>query len=439
MWYEILYRVLSIINYIILIIIAIPVFVQLLYVLFAWVKKKQYPKSEIKGRVAYIIPAHNEANVIYNTVKDLVENQDYPKELYDVYVIADNCTDDTATLAESAGAKVIIHNDPNPDHHMAAYPIQYAINYLMEIQENPYDFILRIDADNHVNPEFTSLMNDAFQSGVDLARSYEGSINATQNFFTKACSLFYIFDSRYGSRVRERVGIAAHINGSGSMMSMRMLKKCGGFDALSISEDAEFNFNRMLEGYKGHYVEDAICYEDMPASFKDTLNRNRRIGSGSMKLLKTKLLTMLKKFFTTGNISYVEMFLTYIFNFLTVILCTWIPLFYIYNFLFLYFAGYGHLPLSMFDVSYYYNMFWYTIYIGGAIIIGLFVFFGIIQGIILVLVDYKKMGAKNRRELLSAALLFPVFLVLYAITLCIGALSKPKWNKVNRSSNHSNM
>lgn len=433
MWYEILYRVLSIINYIILIIIAIPVFIQLLYVIFAWVKKKQYPKSGQKGRIAYIIPAHNEEKVIYHTVKDLLEKQEYPKELYDVYVIADNCTDKTAELAAKAGAKVLVHTDDNPEHHMAAYPIQYAIDYLMGIEDNPYDFILRIDADNHVNAEFSSLMNDAYQAGVDLGRSYEGSINATQNFYTKACSLFYIFDSRYGSRVRERLGIAAHINGSGSMMSMRMLKKCGGFDALSISEDAEFNFNRMLEGYKGHYIEDAICYEDMPASFTDTLNRNRRIGSGSMKLLRTKLMQMLKKFFTTGNISFVEMFLTYIFNFLTILLCTWIPLFYIYNFLFLYYAGYGHLPLLMMDASYYYNLLWNTLYIGGAIVVGLFVFFGIIQGLILVMIEYKKMGARNRRELLSAALLFPVFLFLYAITLCIGALSKPKWNKVNRS------
>lgn len=434
MWYEILYRILSIINYIILILIAIPVLVQLLYVVFAWVKKKQYPKSEKNGRIAYIIPAHNEASVIFNTVKDLMENQEYPKELYDVYVIADNCTDDTAALAEAAGARVLVHNDENPEHRMAAYPVQFAVDYLMKLEEEPYDFILRIDADNHVNKEFSSLMNDAFQSGVDLARSYEGSINATQNFYTKACSLFYIFDSRYGSRVRERIGIAAHINGSGSMMSMKMLKECGGFDALSISEDAEFNFNRMLEGYKGHYVEDAVCYEDMPSSFRDTLNRNRRIGSGSMKLLKTKLLKMLGKFFTTGNLSFVEMFLTYIFNFLTVILCTWIPLFYIYNFLFLYYAGYGYLPLTMFDASFYYHLFWNTIYIGGAIVLGLFVFFGIIQGVILVLIEYKKMGAKNRRELLSAALLFPVFLVLYAVTLGIGALSKPKWNKVRRSN-----
>ena len=70
MWYEILYRVLSIINYVVLIVIAVPLLIQILFVLFAWVKKKTYPKSEQKAKIAYLIPAYNEENVIYDTVKD---------------------------------------------------------------------------------------------------------------------------------------------------------------------------------------------------------------------------------------------------------------------------------------------------------------------------------------------------------------------------------
>ncbi len=432
MWYEILYLVLSIINYIVLAIIAIPLLVQILFVLFAWVKKKTYPKSEIKGRIAYIIPAYNEESVIYDTVKSALEQQDYPKELFDVYVVADNCTDNTAKLAEEAGAKVLIHNDPDPAHHMALYPLQFGIDHLLKM--DCYDMIIHLDADNHMNKEFSSLMNDAYQSGVLFARPYEGALNSTQNFYTKACTLFYTFDSRYGSRVRERLNIAAHINGSGAMMSTKMLKECGGYDSKTISDDSEFNFNRMLEGYKGHYVEDAIVYEDMPSSFKDTLNRNKRIYNGGVKLLKTKLLKMLGKFFTTGRISYLETFLSYIFIFLTFILCTWIPAFYIYNFTFLAFAGYGKLPLTLFAESFYYNTLWNTIWIGCGILLGLFIFFGVIQGIVLVMIDYKKMGAKNRRELLSAAFLFPCFLFIYVITLCVGAFSKPGWNKIQRNT-----
>ena len=284
MWHEILFRVLSIVNYIVLIVIAIPLLLQIFYVLFAFVKKKTWPKSDQKGRIAYLIPAHNEEDVIYSTVKSLLEEQDYPREKFDVFVVAHNCTDKTAQLAEQAGAKVLVLDDPDPAHRMALYPMKYGVDHIIGLEgEQAYDFILRIDADNHVNREFSSLMNDAYQGGVEFGRSYEGALNGTQNFYTKACALFYAFDSRFGSRVRERLGIAAHINGSGSMMSVKMLKECGGYDCKTISEDAEFNFNRMLEGVKAHFIEDAVVYQDSPSTFKDTAARNSGATSASAR------------------------------------------------------------------------------------------------------------------------------------------------------------
>ncbi len=434
MWYEILYRVLSIVNYVVLIVIAIPVLLQLLYVIFAFIKKRTWKQSEVKGRIAYLIPAHNEDAVIFDTVKSILEKQDYPRDKFDVYVVADNCTDRTAELAEKAGATVLVHNDPDPAHHMAAYPLRYGINYIVNDCGIDYDMLIRVDADNHLNDEFSSLMNDAFQSGVDFARPYEGAINATQNFYTKACALFYTFDSRYGSRVRERMNLAAHVNGSGAMMSIRMLKATGGYDCLTISEDAEYFINRLNDGYKGHFIEDAVVYEDMPSSFTDTLNRNKRIASGSVSLLKPKFAKLIGRFFKTGDFSCLEICLTYSFVFLTTLLSIWIPLYYIYHFLFLGFAAYGWLPLTLQPAAYYHASLWNTVIIGGSIVVGLFLFFGYLQALFLVLADYKKLGAKKRRELLSAVFLFPLFLILYAVTLCIGTMSKPTWGRAKRNA-----
>ena len=315
MWHEYLFRVLSIVNYAILIVIAIPLLVQICYVLFCFVKKKTWPKSDKKGRIAYLIPAHNEEDVIADTVKNVLGGQDYPKDKFDVFVVAHNCTDQTARIAREAGAIVLELNDPDPAHRMALYPLKHGIEHIINITDNPYDLVVHLDADNHINAQFSSLMNDAYQAGVDFARPYEGAKNAAQNFFTKACTMFYVFESRYGSRVRERLGLAAHVNGSGATMSVRMLKATGGYDCQTISDDAEYYFNRLLDGYKGHYVEDAVVSEDMPSSLKDTYNRNKRIGSGSVALLKPKLSKLLKKFFTSGDLSCLEVVMSYSFLF----------------------------------------------------------------------------------------------------------------------------
>lgn len=434
MWHEILFRVLSILNYAVLILIAIPLLLQVFYVLFCFVKKTTYPKSGKKGKVAYIIPAHNEEDVIFQTVRHLLETQDYPRDKFDVYVVAHNCTDRTAELAREAGAEVFELNDAPGERTYAYAPVKFCIAKFLEMpKEESYDFVLRLDADNRVNPAFTSLMNDAFQSGVEFACPYEGALNGAQNCYTEACALFYAFDSRFGSRVRERFGIAAHVNGPGAMFSMEMLRQSGGYDCTSICEDAEFNFNRMLEGKKGRYVEDAVVFEDMPSSFRDTLNRNKRIGSGSMGLMRGQLGKMFGKFFTTGNFSYLEMFLTYSFNFLSVLFSIWLPAYYIYHFVYTGLILNGTIAVSMMPVSYYSAMLWNTIWCAVGIGGGLFVLFVIVQAVVLVMLDYQKLGATKRRQLIPGLVAFPVFLVLYAVTLCIGALSKPSWGKVKRN------
>jgi len=433
MWHEILYLVLNIINFLILFLIGFSLLWQLFYVLFSFVKKKTYKKSEKLGRIAIIIPARNESAVIYNTVDSLLKNQKYPKELYDVYVVVNNTTDNTAELAKKAGAIVLNYVDDDPSHKMAAYPLKYAYDHVLKL--NKYDFVIRFDADNHGNDEFLSYMNDAYQSGVDFGRPYEGAINGPQNLFTKTCAVFYSYDSRFGSRIRERLGISAHINGSGCMISTKLLKQTNGYDCKTKSEDAEYCFDVMLKGVKGHFVEDAVLHEDMPSTFKDTVNRNNRIASGGMGLLKTKLLKMLGKFFVTGNVSFLEIFCAYLFNFISILVVVWIPLFYIYNFLYLGFIEAGIISTIYMSAAFYHTVLFNTIWSIIGVIGGLYLIMCIYGVSVIVFTSYKNLGATKPSQLANIILLFPIGVLIYGLTFCSGALSKHKgWTEINRNT-----
>ncbi len=432
MWHETMYDVLNIINNIILMCIGIPFFLQLVYMLLFWVKKKTFKKSGIKGKVAIVYAARNEEDVIYETIKQMRDNQDYPKELYDIYVICHNCTDNTKAEAERAGAKTIVYNDPDPKTHIKAYCMNYGIDYLLK-QGIEYDFVLCFDADNRCNKEYISLMNDAYQSGVKFARPYESASNMTQNCFTKACGLYYIFDSRFSSRVRERLHIGAHVNGSGMMIAYSVLKERGGFNCFSISEDAEFTLDLMDKKIFAHFVEDAVVYEDLPSTFKDTYNRNKRIGSGSIRLIFGKMGKLFLKFFYTFKFSYLEYFLTYFFNIICVLLCTWIPLFYIYDIVYLLLVTNNVIQVTANTVASYSQVLTNTWIVIVVCVSVLFVFCGFLQAFLLIMLDYKKMGAKKRSELISGMFLFPFFSVIYIITLALGVFSKPSWNKIKRN------
>ena len=434
--HEQVFHVLDTINTVILICIGVPFFLQLFYMLLFFIPKKTFKRSEKINRIAVIIPAHNEEDVIYDTVKAL-EKQKYPRDMFDVYVIADNCTDKTIELAQKAGAKVYIHNDDNPKHHIVGYALKYGFKKLLE-EGIEYDYIIRLDADNHVNDEFFLLMNDAYNSGVKIARPYESALNMTQNGFTKACGLYYIFDSRCSSRCRERLHLDAHVNGPGSLTAFEIIKRIGGYDTVTMCEDTEFNFKRMFEKYRCHFVEDAVVYEDLPSTFKDTLARNKRLGAGNTRLLIRYTPKLFFYTFRNLNLSFLENWLTYLFIPICPILCIWLPGFYIYAYVY-HFLGYGadfinpaFLWLAKGSVDWVTYTTTLIIFMVGT----LFVFCGLLQATLLVLSDYKKMGAKRRRELVSGIFLFPIFSIIYVITITIGIFSKPKWNKVNRNKQH---
>ena len=430
--WDILYQVLNNINVVILYVIGVPFFLQLFYMLLFFIPKKVFPKTEKKNKIAVIIPAHNEEDVIYDTVRELFKKQNYSKELFDVYVIADNCDDKTKELAEKAGATVFVHNDPDPKHHMVGFALEYGFKELLKIdEEKHYDFVIRLDADNHINDEFFNLMNDAYNSGAKIARPYESALNMTQNGFTKACGLYYIFDSRCSSRCRERLHLDAHVNGPGSLTDMDIIRRIGGYDTVTICEDTEFNFKRMYEGIRCHFVEDAVVYEDLPSTLKDTYARNLRLGAGNTRLLIKHTPKLFFHTFKNLNFSFIENWLTYIFIHICPILCIWLPGFYIYAYIYHFLGGeagviYNFLGAEMDWVG-------FTTSLICTMVGVLFVFCGILQATLMVLSDYKKMGANRRRELISGVLLFPVFSIVYVITITIGVFSKPKWKKVRRN------
>ena len=435
MWYEYLYRVLSIINYIAIGFFGIPLLLQFIEVFAAFFHKRiDFKKSDKQARIAYVIPAYNESSVIKSTVEDVIKSQKYPRDKFDVYVVADNCTDNTADLAREAGAIVLIHNDPDPAHHMAAYPLKYGIDYILK-NDKDAELVIHLDADNHINPEYSQLMNDAYQSGVDFARPYEGAINGNQNFFTKACAFFYAFDSRFGGRGKEVLGLSARVNGSGATMSRRMLEETNGYDSVTISDDTEFTMNRLIEGRKAHFVEAAVVYEDMPSTGADTNARNTRIGKGMKILFKLKAKLMLKSFFKKGNFSALEALLSYCWLFIGLPMFLWIFFYYTYMFVFAAFAANGAFELTLFSTEYFATTI--KVYVWAFIILAVFAYFifGIVITCIFAFGEFKKFGAKSRKEFLPMVFIFPVYLFVYALSIGVH-MNKKKgsgWKQIKRN------
>ncbi len=122
--------------------INIPVVVLLAEVLAATAlaRERRPPASApVRSRVAVLVPAHDESGGIVPTLAD-IKAQLYPNDR--LLVVADNCSDDTAAVADGTGAEVVVRDDP--DRRGKGYALDFGLRHL---SADPPDLVIVIDAD----------------------------------------------------------------------------------------------------------------------------------------------------------------------------------------------------------------------------------------------------------------------------------------------------
>ena len=244
-------------------------------------KDKPLAKNK-KHKFMAILPAHDEEAVIGNLVDSLMK-QDYDKDLLDIYVIADNCTDNTAKVAKEHGAIVLERFD---EAHKTK---GYALNWFLQqkIKENAdYDAFFVFDADNIVDKNFTKNMNKKLCQGEEVVQGYRDIKNPTDNWITAGYALFYWTMHRFYHLARYNVGLSPLLNGTGFMVKFDLVKDTG-WDTVTLTEDIEFSLKRIITGKRLGWATDAIVYDEQPVSFKASWSQRSRWTVGHIQCMKT--------------------------------------------------------------------------------------------------------------------------------------------------------
>lgn len=247
------------------------------------VKLKEKPLKVNKDhKFMAIIPAHNEEAVVGNLIESL-KNQNYNKELYDIYVIADNCTDNTAMVAKNAGAIVYERYDENKKTK------GYALDWFLQqkIKEDAqYDAICIFDADNIVDKNFIKAMNKKLCQGEEVVQGYRDIKNPTDNWITSGYALFYWTMHRFYHLARYNLGLSPLLNGTGFMVSFDIIKENNGWKTVTLTEDIEFSLQRILKGKRLGWSTEAIVYDEQPTGFKQSWSQRSRWTVGHMQCMK---------------------------------------------------------------------------------------------------------------------------------------------------------
>lgn len=271
--------------------------------------KKDKPHAEAKEhRFAVLISARNEKNVIKNLL-DSIHNQTYSSELIDIYVVADNCTDNTAEIARVCGANVYERFDT------VNVGKGYALNYILkEINrlhgKEYYDAYFVFDADNILDPHYIEEMNKSFSDGYDILTSYRNSKNYGDNWISAGYALWFLRESKYLNYPRMLLNTSCAISGTGFMFSKNIAKNFDGWNYYLLTEDIEFTVDHVVKGHKIGFCKDAVLYDEQPVTFSQSVRQRMRWAKGYLQVFHNYGTKLIRGIFSRRFTSCYDMSMT---------------------------------------------------------------------------------------------------------------------------------
>ena len=255
---------------------------QLGYTLLSLVKTPRWKPGAGTNRYAVLICARNEAAVLPKLLESL-RAQDYPGVL-DLYVAADNCTDDTARLARKGGATVFERHD------LVHVGKGYALNFLLHriwAEGKHYDGYLLFDADNLARPDFVRRLDGVFGPECPVVAGYRNTKNY-RGWVAAGQGLCFIREVRFLNCPRTLLGFSGNVTGTGFLVSEEILRTAGGWPWHCLCEDLEFSTVQMIAGRRIAYCPQAEYFDEQPATLSQSVRQRLRWCKGFLQVMASR-------------------------------------------------------------------------------------------------------------------------------------------------------
>jgi cellulose synthase/poly-beta-1,6-N-acetylglucosamine synthase-like glycosyltransferase len=256
-------------------------------------------------KLTVLIPAHNEALQIGATVRAVAGSR-YPRERCRIIVIADNCDDETAAVAEEAGALALVRSDP------VRRGKGQALDWFLREKQDLYsscDGIVIIDADTVIDADFLGEVSASLaHEEVQVVQGYYGVLNATENWRTALMSAALAVFHHVRPAGRNRFGGSAGLKGNGMGFRSSVLRKYG-WPAYSIVEDLEFGARMLLDGICVHYNPDAVIRAEMAVTRKQAETQRSRWEGGRYEIFRKYAPAFLRMWAASRKFCYFDGFM----------------------------------------------------------------------------------------------------------------------------------
>ena len=293
--------IIEIIDLLLWIIIAGNVFYVLFFALASLLpkKKKTLPSSIIhQPSFLVLFPAYHEDAVIIHSIESFL-HQDYPKELFHVAVISDNMSDETNQHLASLPITLLC---PNFEKSSKAKALQHAISSISQHTSSAYDYVVVLDADNIVAPDFLTQLSKIAHPSMAI-QCHRTAKNA-DNDIAALDGLSEEINNSIFRKGHNRIGMSSALIGSGMCFDYHWF--CANVSKLdSAVEDRELEALLMMQGVHIHYAEDILVMDEKVSSSDNFQRQRLRWMTGQVQAF-LQMLPSLPKAIITGNINYID-------------------------------------------------------------------------------------------------------------------------------------
>ena len=246
--------------------------------------RKDKPHAPVTyHRYAVLICARNEESVIGHLL-DSLRRQDYPSDLFTVFVAADNCTDGTAQAARDHGA--VVYERFDRQRVGKGYALDFLLRKIQRDYGSQFDGFFVFDADNLLQPDYITQMNRTFCDGYGIVTSYRNSKNFGDNWISAGYALWFLREAEQLNHARMLLGTSCAVSGTGFLFSRQVLEHHGGWKFFLLTEDIEFTIASVLDGYTVGYCKDAMLFDEQPVTFRQSWRQRMRWAKGYLQVFR---------------------------------------------------------------------------------------------------------------------------------------------------------
>lgn len=260
---------------------------------------RKFKTAKELHKYAVLIAARNEEAVIVNLIES-IKKQKYPKDLVSIFVVADNCTDNTAKVVRKSGA--ICYERFDTEHKTKGFALQYLVECIKrDYGIKAFEGYFIFDADNLLDKNFILKMNDSFDAGEKIITSYRNTKNFGDNWISASYGIHWLRTVRNEHRARSILHLATRIQGTGFLFSNELI--LNGWNYTGLTEDRAFCADAVARGYKISYNNEAIFYDEQPTDIKIAMRQRIRWAKGHLQALGETGPTLLSHIFVTNGMA----------------------------------------------------------------------------------------------------------------------------------------